>query len=646
VFSEEDRTSPSVIKKDIKRFLDIDMDITGIPDDIANFDNIFVKSLKRRNAILGCVMHSSDKVIDSSEVVSIGRFKSRVLAKASGTTNAVTKYILASESIVMPIALLGNAAQVAFFNSVPDDDGIVRKTPLVWGYGPDRVYPSLALEAVRLHTKAQKIIVEYDTEGIMNVKLRDLEIPVDNIGRITINFRKLRDENRDLISSSFKTVSACDILEGKAKPEDFKDKIVFVGTSAAGLRDLRATPLTQYFPGVEVHATIVDNILSGDMLSEPYVMILIQCLTIIIMGVFLSLFIDRGKAWLSFLLSVAMILFMVKASQIMMSKFNIVFVPVWTVLSILVIYPVLTMMKYWQEEIQKKRVRSMFGTMVSDQVLRYLEDNPDSFSLSGQKAEATIMFSDVAGFTAISENMEPERLSNLLNEYFSPMTKIIMDRGGYVDKYEGDLIMAEWGVPYPMQDHAVQACLAAIEQQEALKELREVLYKKYGCKIHARMGVNSGVVTAGNMGSDKKFQYTVMGDAVNLASRLEPANKDYETSIVISEATYRKAKDHIEARFLDRIVVQGKKEASGIYELLGKKGCLDESKKTVVALYEKAFKMHLERRWDDAARELEEAFKLDSGDGPCAKLRNRIEEYRKNPPPREWKGEYIKMGKD
>ena len=310
-----------------------------------------------------------------------------------------------------------------------------------------------------------------------------------------------------------------DVLEGRISPKALAGKIVFVGTSAVGLNDMKASPLTQFFPGVEVHATIADNILTGDMLSRPSWIVGVDSLAILLMGVFLTIFINRGKSWLSFLVSVAMILLSLKLSLVMLEKFHLVVVPAWVILSVVIIYPVLTMIKFWQEELQKKRVRDMFGTMVSTTVLHYLENHPGSFSLSGQKREATMFFSDVAGFTTISETLEPGQLSHLLNSYLSPMTQIIMERGGYVDKYEGDAIMAEWGVPYPVQDHAVQACLAALEQQAKLAELRPMLKNQYGKEIWVRMGLNSGTVTAGNMGSDKRFQYTVMGDAVNQAAR-------------------------------------------------------------------------------------------------------------------------------
>jgi len=650
VFSEKDRTSPSVIRANLNRYFNLNVELSGVPENLWDYDLLFADVLKRGKTILGCAMVLSDEPLDVIDKSIDPSFRQNYWLKGKNK-HLLDKYLLPAKGLTLSIRPLTEASRSAFFNATADNDNIVRSNPLVWMYGStknfeSRIYPALALEALRLDMGLEKCIIEYDDYGVTQIKLKDILIPVDKCGRLIVNFRTINKSPRTGFNSSFPVYPAWEVLSGKVSRSELSNKIVFVGTSAVGLNDRRAIPLTQDFSGVEVHATIVDNILAGDMLYMPNWMEGVHCIAIVLMGLFLTFFISRGISWLSFLMSLLMIAVMLVMSLILFGRYHIVFVPVWVILSIIIIYPTLTMIKFWQEELQKKRVRDMFGTMVSENVLHFLENNPGSFSLSGQKKEATMFFSDIAGFTTISENLPPEKLSEFLNRYLSPMTHIIMDRNGYVDKYEGDLIMAEWGVPYSMQDHARQACLAAIEQQEKLAELRPVLKKEFGHEIFVRMGINSGSVTAGNMGSDRRFQYTVMGDAVNQAARLEPANKEYGTLIIIGETTYGEAAEAIEARLLDKMVVKGKKKPIGIYELIGRKGCLSPEKLKVVELYQEALRLHWERRWDEAINLLQSALELDPGDTPGAKLLERIQKYKYSPPPEGWTGEYMQTRKD
>ena len=259
---------------------------------------------------------------------------------------------------------------------------------------------------------------------------------------------------------------------------------------------------------------------------------------------------------------------------------------------------------------------------------------------------ATIMFSDVAGFTSISEGLAPEKLVQLLNKYLTPMTDIILESGGYVDKYEGDAIMAEWGVPFPNDRHATLACWAVLDQLKKLDEIREDLYEEFGYRLNVRMGVNSGEVAAGNMGSENRFSYTVMGDAVNLSARLEPTNKVYGTTAMIGEKTYELAKDDIETRLLDKVVVVGKKESIRVYELIAKKGEWTDDQKKVAAHYEKGRELHENRCWDDAIAEFNAALEVNPEDSASKVLIKRIEGYKVESPPEHWKGEYVRTSKD
>jgi adenylate cyclase len=221
-----------------------------------------------------------------------------------------------------------------------------------------------------------------------------------------------------------------------------------------------------------------------------------------------------------------------------------------------------------------------------------------------------------------------------------------MSSEGYVAKYEGDAIMAEWGVPYPNPDHAKLACWAALDQQQLLAELRPKFQEEFGIDVHVRMGLNSGTVSAGNMGAANRFSYTVMGDAVNQAARFEPANKDYDTLIMMGETTYQLAKDHVEARLLDKLIVKGKTVPIQIYELVAKKGEISEDKRRVLELYDKALIGHWERDWEGALALLNEALEIIPDDGPSKALIERVESYQESPPPDSWQGEFVRASKD
>ncbi len=642
IFPEPDRTSPYMLKNELKSKFGVDVEIAGLSDSLSDFDRILAHSLSGRNTILGCFLHPATNLLRDVDVALDPHYRGFFYKKGRGDVNAT---IPKANGITISIPELNAAAgNNAFINTLPDDDNVIRSTPLVWSLGESRIYPSLALEAVRMAAGVSQIGIEHDENGIALIRLREIAIPTDGAGRLTINFRRTSENGG--YSRSLPWYSAEKVMSGEVDREYLGGRIVFVGTSATGLRDLRATPLAGEFPGVEIHATVVDNILSGEMLIQPRWMRTVDMAVILFAGMLLTILVTRGRSWLSFLNLLLLILLAVWGSLLLLRNRSIVFVPTWPIISMLVVYMVLTMARFWQEERQKRHVRSMFGTMVSQEVLKYLEDHPERLSLSGQKTDATMFFSDVAGFTSISENLPPEKLSELLNRYLSPMTSVIMNRRGYVDKYEGDAIMAEWGVPFPLADHAVQACLAALEQQEMLDVLRPILERQFGYAIHVRMGINSGRVTAGNMGSERRQQFTVMGDAVNQAARLEPVNKDYGTRIIIGQATYDIAKDSIETRMLDKIVVAGKTQPVCIYELIGRKGSVASGPAEFASVYEDALRLHWERRWDDAEKMLEKAARFEQGDGAVLRLKKRIAFYRQNPPPSEWVGEYVRASKD
>ena len=637
VFPEPDRTSPAFMQRELSRRSGQNIHIEGVPENFTNFDSLFAEALKKGKAVLGCQMHqglsSSPPEIDDS-----CSYISHFVLKTHGDE---VRFIPRATHITASIPELSKFTSQAFFNAVPDADGVVRSNPLVWLYGTHRVYPSMALETVRLYKGIETGVIEGDELGVVSIKIGNIEIPTDSAGRAIINYRRVNSSSEGGFVSTFPVCSASDVLAGNVNSNLFKGKIVFVGTSAVGLKDIKASPVSQYLSGVEVHANLVDNILCGDVLRRPGWMLAVDLLVIFFTGIFLTIFISKGKSWICFLLTLLVITGSVYIGLELMKNKYIVFVPSWLILTAIIIHLPLTTMKYWQEEVQRKRIRQMFGTMVSSQVLSYMERHPESFSLTGRKMEVSVFFSDIAGFTTICEALPSDILSEFLNTYLSEMTNIILSRNGLVDKYEGDLIMAEWGVPFPSSDHAYQACASALEQQARLAEIRDELKKKFGHDIHVRMGINTGTVTAGNMGSTKRMQYTVIGDVVNEAARLEPLNKLYGTSIIIGERTFEAIKDKFETRFLDRVIVRGKSVPLNIYELLGWKGKVEPAKLEASALYEQAMKLYMERKWKESLSVMKKALDILPGDPPATLMLTRIHAYIKSPPPSHWKGEYI-----
>ncbi|MBN2302629.1 MAG: CHASE2 domain-containing protein, partial [Lentisphaerae bacterium] len=319
VFAECDRTSPSAVENSINRHFDLNVTMSGIPEEVRDFDALFANSLRRGKTILGCYMRYSTNPGDVDMTVD-QLFAPRYFAIGKGD---ITNHLLRADQITISIPKLTDASVSAYFNAFPDDDNIVRSNPLVWGYG-ERIYPALALEAIRLYKNVPQGNIRYDEQGILHVRLKDEIIPTDSAGRIVVNYRKVKKDIRTGFTSSFPSYSAADVIEGKLSPGVFKGKIVFVGTSAVGLRDVKATPVSAEFSGVEVHATIVDNILAGDILQIPLGMVAVQALAIIIVGVFLTLFIKKSRSWLSFLMSLAIILGLLKVSLVILEKYHLV----------------------------------------------------------------------------------------------------------------------------------------------------------------------------------------------------------------------------------------------------------------------------------------------------------------------------------
>lgn len=573
-----------------------------------------------------------------------------------------------SQNASLPSAVLLDYVRLAYINVPRDEGGVVRRIPLI--HGADYSYtdpttgefhrrrlfvPSMALlnclyywgiDLAQMHANQEylvngKPVIEVHFGKHVIVRKpggNTVTIPIDREGRFFLDFVCTIDE--------YNSVHFADIGPYKAY-EQAKEllyrKIAMVGLTSTGASDVGPCPVDDNTPFVHIHMVAMSN-----MLTETFIRPIGAKGNGLILGV-LALLVIPGAVFLRpmrytyYLGGLALIYAVVVFTCLITNQY--VMPITGPFLYIGCSYLFVLLFRYFTEEREKQRIRGMFSTMVSGDVLEYLEENPGSFSLAGQRAEATMFFSDMAGFTTISESLPPDKLVELLNQYLSPMTEIVLEYKGFIDKYEGDAIMAVWGVPYPNPDHAKLACWAALEQQVKLNDLRPAFKERFNVDVMVRMGLNSGVVSAGNMGSVKRFSYTVMGDAVNQAARFEPANKEYGTLIMIGESTYTLAKEHIEARLLDKLVVKGKTVPIQIYELIAKKGEIGADKRRVVELYLEGLRLHWERQWEPALRCFNEALTIIPDDGPSLTMKARVEEYMIVPPPENWQGEYVRTTK-
>lgn len=512
------------------------------------------------------------------------------------------------------------------------------QTILINYYGPARTFPTFSLSAV-LDDAEFDLKDEEDTDYMELFKK-------NSIYPFELRIALLPDsvlQEEAFMALALEDTEAVEKILDQANP--FLDKIALIGVSIEELHDNKYTPYYNYagvrmlMPGVETHAHAIQTMLDGNFIRTiPFYQ---NIAIVFIIGILTALVVSIVRPVFGGVFSLALIAGFVFGTLWLFieKKIWVQMIPALSV--ILLSYISNVVYQFLSEQKEKKKIRGMFQTYMSPKVLKYLEDHPDAFSLSGEKRDATMFFSDVAGFTTISESLSAEELSVVLNKYLSPMTDICMSYDGYVDKYEGDAIMCDFGVPMEDPDHAWKACWAALDQQATLVELRKEIKRDHGVDIYVRMGVNSGVVSAGNMGSAQRFQYTVMGDAVNQASRFEGANKQYGTYIMIGEETLKQARDKIEVRILDKLVVKGKLIPITVYELMAKKGELSDEQALIRAHFTKGIELYWNRQWDEAIKYFKQAIAVTGEDPPSKVFISRCEIYKVNPPGDNWQGEFV-----
>ncbi|MDP2724761.1 MAG: adenylate/guanylate cyclase domain-containing protein, partial [Syntrophales bacterium] len=415
-------------------------------------------------------------------------------------------------------------------------------------------------------------------------------------------------------------------------------KIVIVGATATGIYDLRVTPFSAVYPGVEIHATVVDNILHQNFLKHSWWTKFLDVIFIIIVGFIMGLLIPRLKGAIQ---GIFVSLFFISAFIVvnisLFSRYNIWLNLIYPVLTMIAVYLGITVYRYITEEREKKKVRNAFQYYLTASVITEMLKDPSKLKLGGDKKLLTVLFSDIRGFTTISEKLAPEELVHLLNEYLTAMTDIVFKYDGLLDKYMGDAIMAVYGAPLDQPDHAVRAGKTALEMMQALKKLQAKWTEEGRPVLNIGVGINSGDMVVGNMGSQMRFDYTVMGDSVNLGSRLEGINKEYGTNIVISEFTHRIVKDELYCRELDAVRVKGKELPVKIYELLSEMKDADPYRQ-FVEIFENGLAKYKQALWDEAIAAFRKVLESRPDDPPAKLYIKRCQELKENPPPQPWDG--------
>ena len=537
---------------------------------------------------------------------------------------------------VLNIQKVAQASSEGFFNVFPDASGTVSRVPLFMSL--DNIpYPSLAMEMLRIGLGEQDIVLHISEQvripyyGLLGVSLGQRFIPTNDVGEIYVNYRGP--------SFTFPYFSAGDILLGGPNPF-FKDKYVLLGTSAAGLHDTKGTPFSNVFPGVEIHATIIDNVLAGDPFShDVYTEIGITYTLIIIGGLILTFLLSYTSPLAGGLSGLILL-----GGTVLFNYFffflNNKFVGLTYQLgTITILFLTVTLFNYFFEGREKRFIHSAFGHYISPQIVGQLVKHPDKLLLAGEQRNLTVMFCDLRNFTRISERMDSQQLAVFLNEHLTAMSRLIMEQQGMVDKYIGDAIMALWGAPLDDKDHAANGVRAAFRMMDKLRELQKKWRENRMPVANMGIGINTGIMSVGNFGSEQRFDYTVMGDNVNLASRLESSNKIYGTNIIISEFTRQQLGDRFFCRLVDVVRVKGKTRPVKIYEPLIdlEIGTAPEVLQEEIKNFEKAFGFYQHKNFS-RSREILEELQTRSPSRLYRLYINRIDAFAETPPPPDWDG--------
>jgi len=595
-------------------------------------DQLFAEALKKRKTVMGFVMDTD--TIKGTLPPAITRLDKKTLDRLP---------LAKPEGYTANLELLQNSAfSGGFFdNPLLDDDGVFRRVPLLQAYdGYLHESLALALTRVALGSPPIEMVVETNEDGrdlfLEWVTTGEIAIPVDHHSGVLVPYIGKQ--------KSFEYLPATDVLNKRIAKEKLEGKITLFGASAPGLLDLRTTPLEPTFPGVEVHANIIQGILDGRILHAPGYTQGFEFILIALIGIILTFALPMLSALYSTLVIVLSIIILIASNFYAWTSAQLVLPIAAPVLLVILLFALQMTYGFFVESRGKRQLAHLFGQYVPPELVDEMSAKMDDINLDGEMRDMSVLFSDVRGFTTISESLEPKELTSYINAFLTPITKVIHDNRGTIDKYMGDAVMAFWGAPLEDKQHALHALNAAIAIVERMKSLREEFTEKQWPQIYVGVGVNTGIMNVGNKGSEFRVDYTILGDAVNLGSRLEGLTKVYDVDIITSEFTKHEVPEY-EYRELDRVRVKGKEKPVTIYEPLGLLENISKEERKLLRQFHIGIKQYRAQNWDAAEREIFTLSQLEPQRKIYKIYLDRIMFYRKNPPAADWDGSFTHTSK-
>lgn len=638
VFAEKDESSGlKVLQRLAENQLKNDKSFHETLDKIRpqlEYDDLFAREIKNRKVVLGYYLtnqrepHTSGMLPEPT--FPHGAFKGHEVNFNTGNGYGAN----------LP-ELQQVAAGAGHINPMMDSDGNVRRIPMLVEYD-GAYYESLSLAIVRTllgKTKLSPGYAKTKAGGYTDLEWLDLDaaniqlkIPVDRDVSTFVPYRGGQ--------GSFRYISITDVLHDRVDPAQLKNKIVLVGTTAPGLLDMRSTPVAKVYPGVEIHANMISGILDQNLKERPAYMLGAEVVLVLLVGITLSFLLPLLTPAKAIFASAFALIATVGLSLAAWQYGNVLMPVTNSLLMIPLLFALNMSYGYFVESRTKRKITGLFGQYVPSELVEEMAKHPERVSMEGESREMTILFSDVRGFTNIAEGMEPKELSQLMNEFLTPLSRVVYKHRGTIDKYMGDCIMAFWGAPLTDKDHARNAILSGIEMQQALKVLRPRFRERGWPDMQVGVGINTGRVSVGNMGSEVRVAYTVMGDEVNLASRLEGITKQYGVDIIVGENTRHIVNDFL-YRELDLVRVKGKDNPEAIYEPVALIREVSKALQDEVKLFHEMRRLYRKQDWEQAELQLMNLQRLTPDLALYRLYVERVAYFRKNPPGVDWDGVFM-----